>query len=288
MSETNRAPSSIGDTLKALHHQDQILMLPNIWDPLGAALLEDLGFRAVATASASLALSQGFPDGEKIPFRLVTETFKRICAAVRIPVTADIESGYTCNDHILSENIKKLLDTGIAGINIEETCHETGVLFSIEAQCKRIALVRKAATEMGVNLFITARTDVYLRPNQFPGDQLVEEAIRRGKAFRDAGADGFYPILLKDSDAIERMIKEVNLPLNIILLPGTPDFDQLKALGVARISLGPGFLSMAIASMKNMAEKLLHHDGMNDIKQNPITASYLNKLISTKRTGKNR
>lgn len=283
MTTDQNSDSSKGDILKALHYNGQILVLPNIWDPLGALLLEDVGFPAVATASAAIASGNGYPDGEKIPLQEVIQILRKIVSSVKIPVTADIESGYACDNRLLTENIKQLLDTGIAGINIEETCHTDGSIFSVEVQCERIRLIRKAALDMGVDVFINARTDVYLRPNLFPPDQVLEEAIRRGKAFRDAGADGFYPILLKDRNSMAEIIREVSLPLNVLLLPDTPEFDQLKEIGVARVSLGPGFLRMAIATMKNTAEKLLHHQGMNEVKQNPVTGAYLNQLI-----GKNR
>ena len=284
MTTDQNRESSKGDILKALHHNGQILVLPNIWDPLGAALLEDLGFAAIATASAAIALSQGYPDGEKMPFSLTTGILKRISAAVNIPVTADIESGYACDNLALTENIKQLLDTGIAGINIEETCHSDGSLFSLEKQCERISLIRKTATDRGINLFINARTDVYLKPNLFPPEKVLDEGIRRGKAFKEAGADGFYPILLKEANAMKRIIEEVKLPLNVIVLPDTPGFDELQKIGVARVSVGPGFLRTVIASMKDTAEKLLHYQGMEEFKHNPIATSYLSQLISKTHT----
>ena len=115
-----------------LHHSGKMLVLPNIWDPLGALLLEELEYPAVATASASVAYSNGFNDGENIPFIQLIDLLKRIVESVDIPVTADIESGYAGNDADLQENIKKLLATGIVGINIEDTDKATNELFPLE------------------------------------------------------------------------------------------------------------------------------------------------------------
>jgi 2-methylisocitrate lyase-like PEP mutase family enzyme len=262
-----------------LHHNGKLLVLPNIWDPLGALLLESLGYPAVATASASIAFSNGYPDGEKILFRDLIGILKNIVKSVTIPVTADIESGYAENNSILTENIKKLIDTGIAGINIEDS-RNNDKLFSIEAQCEKISIIKKVADQKGEQIFINARTDVYIKSNHLTEGEKLSETIRRGNAYKDAGADCFYPILLKKSDDIGMVINEVNLPLNILLYPGIPDFDELKSLGVARLSLGPGFLKIALNTMKNTAEKLLHYEGMSIIADNPVTSAYVNSLIT--------
>lgn len=279
---SNSIQSKKSKQLKQLHHNGKLLVLPNIWDPLGAVMLESLGYKAVATASASIAYSNGYDDGENISFHDLLFILKRIVQSVKIPVTADIESGYAENDSILKENIRKLIETGIAGINFEDNKHDDQKLFPIEAQCEKIKLIKKTALEMGSSLFINARTDVYLRENNLSNDEKLTEAIKRGKAYKEAGADCFYPILLKEKESIATIIKEVSLPVNILLLSGIPDFATLKEMGVARLSLGPGFLKTAINSMKKVAEKLLNFDGMNDIISNPVTSDYLKNLISKK------
>lgn len=265
-----------------LHHNGQPLVLPNIWNPLGAKLLEDIGYDAVATASASVAFANGYDDGQKIPFDELLFLLKKIVNSVKIPVTADIESGYATTNSDLKENIKKLTDTGIAGINFEDSLHDESNLFSKEEQSEKINLIKKTASEMGSNLFINARTDVFIKQNNFSKEQKLNEAIERGEAYKDAGADGFYPILMKEKAGIEMLIKEISLPMNILMIPGIPDFSTLKEMGVARISLGPGFLKTAINSMKNVAEKLLKHEGMEEITGNPVTSDYLKNLILKK------
>ncbi len=266
--------------LHQLHHNGQLLVLPNIWDPLGAMMLESLDYPAVATASASIAFSNGYHDGEKIPFNDLLFILQKIVKSVKIPVTADVESGYAKNNLMLKENIKKLIDIGIAGINFEDSQHDQQKLISIEAQCEKINLIKTTALEIGSSLFINARTDVYIKANHLSSEEKLSEAIKRGKTYKDAGADCFYPIFIKERESIAANIKEVSLPVNILLLSGIPDFATLKEIGLTRLSLGPGFLKTAINSMKNIAEKLLNFEGINDITDNPITTDYFKNLIS--------
>lgn len=268
--------------LRQLHHNRELLVLPNVWSPLGAHLLEDLGYKAVATASASIALSNGYHDGENIPFEDVLSILQKIVKSVDIPVTADVESGYAKNNKELKENIKKLIDTGIAGINFEDSKHDQQKLFKKEEQAEKINLIKKTVSEMGSSLFINARTDVFIKGNNLSKEEKISEAIERGKLYKDAGADCFYPIFLKEKESIQTVIKEVSLPVNILILPGIPDFSTLKEIGVARISLGPGLLKYAVNSLKNIAQKLLDHEGMEEITTNPVTTDYLNQLISKK------
>jgi len=272
--------SENGNLLQQLHHNGKLLVLPNIWDPLGALMLERMGYPAAATASASIALSNGYPDGEKIPFNDLLFILQKIVTSVKIAVTADIESGYADNNSALKKNIKKLLDIGIAGINFEDSRHDDDQLISVEEQCEKISIIKKVAKENGASLFINARTDVFIKMNHLSDEEKLSEALLRGKAYKEAGADGFYPIILKKERDIEIIIKEVALPVNILLLPGVPDFEILKKIGVSRVSLGPGFLKIAINAMKNVAEKLLDYEGMNEVTGNPVTTAYLNSLIS--------
>ena len=153
-------------------------------------------------------------------------------------------------------------------------------MISVEEQCEKISIIKEVTKENDATLFINARTDVYIKSVHLSDEEKLSEAMLRGKAYKEAGADGFYPIILKKKEDIESIIKEVDLPLNILLLPGIPDFEILKRIGVSRISLGPGFLKTAINAMKNIAEKLLHYEGMNEVTGNSVTTAYLNSLIS--------
>lgn len=268
-----------GKILHDLHHNGKLLILPNVWESLGAAMLEDIGYPAVATASGATAFSNGYHDGEKIPFNDLLIILQRIVKSVNVPVTADVESGYATNNSKLAENIRKLINTGIAGINFEDSHHYEQNVISIEQQCEKIFLIKKISREVGVSLFVNARTDVYIKRNDLSDEEKLSQTIQRGKAYKEAGADGLYPIFLKDKNAIVAIIKEVDLPVNILLLPGIPDFNELKEIGVARLSLGPGLLKVAVNAMKHVAEKLLNFEGMNEVAQNPISMDYLINLI---------
>ena len=120
-----------------------------------------------------------------------------------------------------------------------------------------------------------------LKEENLSDEGIAEEIIRRGKAYKNAGADGFYPIILKNQSIIERVINEVHLPTNILLLPGIPGFEELQKIKLARLSLGPGLLKIALKAMKNISEKLLNYEGMEDVQNNPVTGDYLNSLIKS-------
>ena len=264
-----------------LHHSGKLLILPNIWDCLGANLLESLHYPAIATASASVAFTNGFDDGQNISFDSVLAILKKIAGSVNIPVSADIESGFAENDTELKPNIKQLLATGIVGINIEDTDKQTTSIVPIETQCERIRLIKKVAEEMGVSLFINARADVYLRGKNFDTPELkFEEALRRGRAYKAAGADCFYPIGMTRQEDIKRMVEQLQMPVNVITIPDIPELNVLNELGVSRVSLGPSFLKIAIKAMKNLALKLQTFEGLSDITENEITSSYIKDLVN--------
>ena len=264
-----------------LHRAGRLLILPNIWDCLGANLLESLNYPAVATASASFAFANGYDDGQQIPFDSVQAILRKIVNSVSIPVSADIESGFATNDDQLKENIKQLLATGIVGINIEDTHKETNSILPIETQCGKIKLVKKVSEELGIPLFINARADVYLRGQGFDTpESKFEEALKRGRAYRSAGADCFYPIAMTRQEDIKRMVDQLQMPLNVITIPGIPELNVLNEMGVARVSLGPSFLKIAIRAMKNLAVKLQKFDGLSDITENEITSAYVKDLVN--------
>ena len=269
--------------LHELHHNGKMLVLPNVWDTLGAALLESLDYPAVATASAAIAFANGYTDGEKIPFNELLKVLDKIVKHVNVPVTADIESGYGHSDDELQRNIERILEAGVVGINIEDTNKQSDKLFSVEAQSRRISLIRKVSDAREIPLFINARSDVYIRSNEFVDEEeKFEEALKRGKAYINAGADCFFPILMKRNQDIRELISALRSPVNILALPGVPDLKTLNEMGVARVSLGPGLLKIAIRAMKQSALRLKNYEGMDEITGNEITSDYLVNLLTKK------
>lgn len=264
-----------------LHHSGKLLILPNIWDCLGASLLESLNYPAIATASASIAFTNGYDDGEKISFNELLALLKKIVKSVNIPVSADIESGFAGDDLQLEENIKQFLDTGIVGINFEDTDKKTNSLLSVETQCDKIKLIRKVAEAKGISLFINARADVYLRgKNLDTPESKFEETLKRGRAYKAAGADCFYPIAMTRHEDLKRLVEQLQMPVNVITIPGIPELNILNEMGIARVSLGPSFLKIAIKGMKDLATKLKKFEGLSDITENNVTSIYLKDLVN--------
>lgn len=277
----NEALQRKAKTFRNLHFGESLLILPNIWDPLGAAMLEELGYPAIATASASIAYTHGLPDGENIRFSELISLLTKITLSVNIPVTADIESGYANNREELQENIALVIKAGVVGINIEDYDLISRKLFPVDVHCKRLRIVRKTAEAMGVSLFINARTDVYVRGTEWKTDEEKwEETVKRGKAYLEAGADGFYPITLSDKSDITRLVAEIPGPVNILAHQGIPDIKTLREIGVARLSLGPGFLKKAILAMKQTAIELKNGEGLAAVTDNEISSDYLKKLVT--------
>lgn len=262
-----------------LHHNGTPLLLPNIWDPLGAALLKDIGHPAVATSSSAMALSNGYRDGEKLPFADLLKILARITRTVDIPVSADIERGYATSDKLLAEHIRQLTDTGIVGINYEDSLHGAGGLLPVDQQAESIAAIRKAADAAGCRLFINARTDVYIKGGGMSADEKLTEALRRGDAYRKAGADGLYPIMMKDPRHMETLVKEIGLPLNITLVPGIPGLAALKEIGVARVSMASGFLRHALHAMRSLAGRVLQGISWEEATRDMVASDHVNGLI---------
>jgi len=267
--------------LKALHHSGKLLILPNVWDVLGAVLLESLDFQAIATASAAMAWSSGYNDGEQVPFNQVRQCLTEIAACVNVPVTADIESAYASTYEQLRENIAQLLETGVVGINIEDTNTATGEMYSVEVQARRIKIIREVADAKDIPLFINARTDVVFHSALFESEEArLDEIINRGQAYKDAGADCFYPIAIKKKEQIQKLIAELDFPINILTIPGIPPLKELEEMGVARVSLGPSFLKLALKTMKDTALKLKNYEGLTEIINNDVTSDYVKGLVS--------
>jgi len=251
------------DLLKKLHHSGKTLVLPNIWDAAGAVLLENLGYPAVATASAAIARAHGYEDGERIPFDFLLAIVAQIVKSVGVPVTVDIEAGYAADNETLKSNIRRLISAGVAGINIEDSDVHTHELLPIEEQVEKLKLIGRVADRENTRLFINARTDVFLLNPDLSEDQKLALTIERGRAYVEAGADGIYPIFATEEETLKTLVNALKVPLNVIAKSGTPDLDVLQKLGVARVSFGPNVHRATLLSMeallKNIKESLSHH-----------------------------
>lgn len=224
--------------LRRLHHEPQILVLPNAWDVGSAKVLAALpGCRALATTSGGMAVSLGFEDGERTPVEVMVSACARIASAVEIPVTADLEHGY--GDPV--ETARTAWDGGIVGINFEDSAH--GAVVPAEEQVDAIGSIREAVPELVIN----ARVDVFLR--QAGG---VDEAVERAHAYLAAGADCVYPIFCPTS-SIAELARRIDGPVNVLALPDVPEPSELQALGVARLTWGSRLASLAYAEAARVA-----------------------------------
>jgi 2-methylisocitrate lyase-like PEP mutase family enzyme len=229
--------------LLALHQPGNPVILPTVWDAWSARLAVDAGFAALTVGSHPLADSIGKADQEGMTFEDVLTGVKQITAAVDVPISVDIESGYGESPTRL---ITGLLDAGAVGLNIEDTVHsEGGRLRSSSEHAELVGALRKAADAAGVLVVINARTDLFLRQDGDESDR-VDRAIARLKESAAAGADSLYPVGRHDPDTLRRLATELPLPINAIALPDQSDPASFGPLGVGRISFGP-FLQAALS-----------------------------------------
>ncbi len=223
-------------TLREAHRPGDPLLLPNVWDAASARTIQEAGFPAVATASAAVSPALGHADGEDTPPQEMFDAVARIVRAVDVPVTADLEHGYGLT---AAELVARVLASGAAGCNIEDSDPRTGELVDAGRQAAYLGAIRAAADEAGADLVLNARVDTYLHGPGEPERRLAE-TLSRIRAYRAAGADCVYPIFLADPEEIATLVGEAGCPVNILFRPGTPPLRRLAELGVARISFGPG------------------------------------------------
>jgi 2-methylisocitrate lyase-like PEP mutase family enzyme len=238
------ALSAQADQLRGLHVPGSPLLLVNAWDPPSARRLAHDGYPAIATTSAGVAEALGYEDGNVTPPDEMIAAVGRIAAVVDVPVTADLEAGYGLEPRELVEG---LLRSGAVGLNFEDTDHETGALTDPERHAERLAAIKQAGRDAGVDVVLNARVDVFLRGGE------LDEAVRRGRMYAEAGADCVYPILVRGQDAIRRLVKEVEAPVNVLVMPGGLKLAELAELGVARVSFGDGLMRVAMDAAAEQA-----------------------------------
>jgi 2-methylisocitrate lyase-like PEP mutase family enzyme len=237
-------------------HNDGLLILPNAWDAGSARIVEHAGAKAIATSSAAVAWSHGYPDGEAIPPDVLIATIREIRRVVGIPVTADIEAGYTRDPQAAADYALRVIDAGAVGVNIEDGQDAPDLLSA------KIEQVHRAAAKSGVDLWINARVDVYLH-KLAEGQAATDETIRRARLYREAGANSIFAPGAVDETTIANLVGEVGLPLNVLAWPGLPGAARLKALGVRRLSAGAGLGKASLGHTHELARSFLE-DGRSE------------------------
>src|SRR5579862_5555300 len=272
------------EAFRAMHDRSRILALPNAWDAMSARVIEDAGARAIATTSAGVAFSVGYPDGEAIPRDEMMAAIARIARVVTIPVTADIESGFARDTREVAESVRRVIEAGAVGINLEDQVHDgTPRLYDLDEAVDRVRAAREAADSAGVPIVINARTDVYLLGIGEP-ETRFEHAIRRANAYRKAGADClFLPAVTRHAD-IERIVPALDGPLNLLAFPGLPTIPDLERLGVARLSLGTRLTLNAMSALRKTTAELLSTGTYESMLVGDITFADANRLMASRRS----
>lgn len=255
MTITNEQKSKAEEFL-SLHSGKEILILPNVWNPIGARAIARLGFPAVATASAAIAESLGYTDGENIKLETMLETLRRITKSVDVPVTADIERGYAESLDALRETISEVVDVGVVGINIEDSLLEGGSLRPLAEQCERIAALREVAETRGIHLVINARVDSFVGSTSKTLQDSIEDAVRRAESYIAAGADCIYPMGPGDSATLCILRERIRSPLNVLANPRSESLTELRRIGINRVSFGPYIFRSCFAKFVDIVREL--------------------------------
>ena len=271
--------------LRNLVRAPEILVMPGAYDVLSALLFEQMGFKAIQGTSGGIAAALGYPDGEVMSRELFLSTTGKFAAAVSIPVNADGERGYG-DENEIQNTVRSLIALGVAGMNLEDGSAgkpgETRGLVPVADQLRKMATVMRTKEALGSEFFLNARVDAF---HVMTGDpkRALDEAIRRGNAYAEAGADCIFYLNLHSGEVIGRVAKEVQAPISILAGPQSPSVSELQDLGVARVSYGSGFLKAAIGATRRLAKEILESGTVTALKEGMQTPE-INTLVARKMT----
>jgi len=253
-------------------HQHGLLLLANAWDAGSARLIESLGAKAIATTSAGVAWANGYADGSHLPVQQLIATVASIVRVIRVPLSVDFEDGYASDPATVADNVARVIDAGAVGINIEDGADSPDLLAS------KIERIKRMADQRGVDLFVNARTDVYLR-GLVSDDRRVEETLARATRYRAAGADNLFVPGVCDVDDIRRIVANAGLPLNVMSRPGLPSVPELAALGVRRLSAGASISIATMDCIARLTNSFLHNGDDHPVHGKPLDYGLINGLF---------
>ncbi|MEI6001660.1 isocitrate lyase/phosphoenolpyruvate mutase family protein [Paraburkholderia bengalensis] len=256
-----------------MHDNTTPLRLANAWDAGSARLIEAVGAPAVATTSAGFAWALGYPDGRLLPISEVVASAARIIRVLKVPLSVDIENGYSDDPKTVADNVMRLVELGVAGINIEDGFDEPALLAS------KIEAIRNAVSKSGNDLFINARCDVFLagladKPKQ------ADASIERGVQYASAGADGFFLPAIANPVDIEKVVSAIRLPLNVMAIPGLADAATLGGLGVRRLSAGGSISQIVLGKAKAIAQDFLQNGRSESFNDGALPYSEIQQLFA--------
>ncbi len=263
-----------------LHSGPGILILPNAWDVVSARILEDLGCPAIATTSAGVAAVLGYPDGQRVPRDEMLEAVRRIAAAVRVPVTADMEAGYGTTPEHMAQTAVAVLQAGAVGMNLEDVTDDAAnSQVELPLQIVKIKEIRRASTSLGIPLVLNARTDIFLL-RIGDAETRYERTVERLRAYRKAGADCLFAPGVTDRETIAKLVDSVDGPLNILISPGCPNPKELQSIGVARASTGSSGMRAALGLLRRIGKELLETGQYSNLFDGAIPYAELNQILA--------
>jgi 2-methylisocitrate lyase-like PEP mutase family enzyme len=275
-----RKQAQKAEQFRKLHHGPRMLLLPNAWDVVSARILEECGYPAIATSSAAVAFSRGYPDGQRISRDEMLDVAARIARAVRIPVTADLEAGYGTTAKDMAETTKAAIEAGAIGMNLEDvTGDDESSFVDMPLQMEKIRAIRETAKSLGVPFVLNARTDTYLMPAG-PEAARFERTVERLRAYRDAGADCLFAPGVYDRATIAKLVKAVEAPINILANPACPPIAALEKIGVARVSAGSGVMRAAMALVRKIGKEMLESRSCKTMFAATIPHAELNRMMN--------
>jgi 2-methylisocitrate lyase-like PEP mutase family enzyme len=274
-----RVQAEKAERLRKLHAGPRILALPNAWDVASARVLEEAGYPAIATSSAGVAFSLGYADGQRISRDEMLEVVSRIARAVRVPVTADMESGYGTTAKDMTETVKAVIAAGAVGMNLEDvTGDDESSHVALPLQVEKIHAVKEMASSAGVPLVLNARTDVYLMPIGETTTRF-ERTVERLRAYRQAGADCVFAPGVSDRDTIAKLVKAIGAPLNILISTGCPSLGEMEKIGVARASAGSTMMRVTLGLVRRIGKELTEKGTYESLFSGAIPFAELNRMM---------
>ncbi len=258
---------------RELHAPGELLLLPNCWDAASARVIEACGAAALATTSAGVAWAHGYPDGDRLPTRLLAQAVATMARVVSLPLSVDVEGGYSTDAGAVAETIAAVIDAGAVGINIEDGSAPPDLL------CAKIEAAKRVAARAGVDLFVNARTDVFR--GLVPPQQMVGVTIERARRYRDAGCDGVFVPGAADPAALRALVDAIALPLNVMVMATVPPPAQLRELGVRRVSAGSAIAQAAYGLTRRATTAFLDDGSYDAMLDGAFTYRELNALLPT-------
>ena len=274
-----RVQAEKAERFRKLHGGPRILALPNAWDVASARVLEEAGYPAIATSSAGVAFSLGYSDGQHVSRDQMLEVVARIAHAVRVPVTADMESGYGTTPKDMAETTKAVIASGAIGMNFEDvTGDDESSHVEISLQLEKIQSIREVSSSLGVPLVLNARTDVYLMPIGEAATRF-ERTVERLRAYHKAGADCLFAPGVSSRETISELVKAIAAPLNILISSGCPSLTELEKMGVARVSAGSAVMRATLGLVRQIGKDWMERGTYDSLFDGAIPFAELNRTM---------